>query len=229
MSAAPARAVSDHATFYLRAAVEALCVPKAFALDDDARKSTRASVHYVVHVCPNTNKTSAKSVFDLLDAAKSDAIPAELKSFASASDALALKKFTTTVAIDERIAFEPSAHAVALDSAADKALDAVQQQLLPLVQRVQGAIGILKNRGGGGKKGPIAVQLISPVPAAMASPADKQVRYIYFQNGFTYFIVLLGRKLIIRLCFFLWRLYRKCVEPEASVARSAASPTYWQL
>ncbi|GAB9465354.1 Odr-4 protein [Globisporangium polare] len=174
VSAAPARAVLDHATFYLRAAVEALRVPKAFTLANDVGKS----VHYAVHVCPNSNKTSARSVFELLDAAKSDAIPAELKSVASSSDALlALKRFTTTVVIDEGIGFAPTKERTAASGeVAEKVLDAVQQQLLPLVQRVQSAMGIVRNRRAAatGNSEPISVQLVSALPpATMASAHDQ--------------------------------------------------------
>lgn len=176
MSAAPARAVFDDATFYLRAVVEALRVPKAFALANDAANG----VHYVVHVCPNSNKTSTKSVFDLLDVTKSDAIPAELKSVAPlSSDALlSLKKFTTTVAIDELIAFDVDSleqGTAVVDEMTEKVLDAVQQQLLPLVQRVQSATGILRNRRAANSSGPIDVQLISAVPAATMTSTDDEV------------------------------------------------------
>jgi hypothetical protein len=67
LSADPSRSVFDQVSFYLRAVAEALTLPDEF---EAIAAQQQPSVHYVVHICPNSSKTSAKSIVNILDATK---------------------------------------------------------------------------------------------------------------------------------------------------------------
>ncbi|KAF1334934.1 Odr-4 protein, partial [Globisporangium splendens] len=141
LSADPSRSVFDQASFYLRAVAEALTLPEEFETIVGGAQQ-QPSVHYVVHICPNSSKTSAKSIVDILDATKSDASPVDLKSVPSTS--FKLKPFAASVAFNEPIAFFPSSSSSEDSSAVETVMDEVQQQLQPLAQRVYDAVGIVK-------------------------------------------------------------------------------------
>lgn len=63
-----ARRVLDQASYYLRAVVESLQLPAAFASNATAIESSQ--VHYAVHICPNSSKRTAKTYLDILDVTK---------------------------------------------------------------------------------------------------------------------------------------------------------------
>ncbi|TMW64254.1 hypothetical protein Poli38472_012876 [Pythium oligandrum] len=140
ISASDPRSVMDQASCYLRAIAEAVAIPTEFqsGLETD-------DVQCIVHISPSNSKRVAKSFWNLLDAAKTAANPAELKSPSTAS-CLETTQYTATIAIDQLLSF---AHLkVATEQPVDptvvieKRVDEARQQLLPFVQRIWHARGI---------------------------------------------------------------------------------------
>ncbi|TYZ62925.1 hypothetical protein PybrP1_003305 [[Pythium] brassicae (nom. inval.)] len=141
LSAAPARTALDQATLYLRAMADALRVPEPFA----ALIETSEAPRYVVHVCANSGKTSARSVSHVLEASRTSAAAAELRGGAN----VVLRKVTAAVAIDESVAFARSAIVGGgdEDSVVERVVAALQPQLVPLAARVFAATAVSTRRG----------------------------------------------------------------------------------
>lgn len=175
VSPAPSRTVVDEATLYLRAAAESLRLPEAFAaLTADASAS---NVHYVVHICPNSSKTSAKSFVDVADATKTTSFPAELKT--SGVGNIELREFATTVAVDEPIAFERALlESTSADQHAERVMLAVQTQLVPLAARVASAVAVAK-RADSDRSAAEVVQFL----ASAASTPREQVCLLLFSSS----------------------------------------------
>lgn len=179
LSAAPARAALDQAALYLRAVADALRVPETFAALVGGGEGIESAARYAVHVCANSGKTSARAVFDVLEASKTSAVPAELK---SSGVAVTLRKFTAAVAVDEAVAFEKNVIASEGgddgEGVVERVVAALQPQLEPLAARVFAATAVCSRRHGAGEsEGGQRMQLLLPAASrsrAAAAAAELQ-------------------------------------------------------
>ncbi|CAI5745051.1 unnamed protein product [Peronospora destructor] len=129
--------VSAQIVPFLRAVAQAVTLPSNVVVEDN--------VHYVAFVS-SKNDISFQSFYDVTDVNKMQMLSARLK---TPTTDMKLKQYRTLIDLDEPIPFVSvlPREAISATEVAEKRINEVENQLKPLLRRVQDSIAVLKLTG----------------------------------------------------------------------------------